>query len=440
MSVFVLDKCKKPLMPCSEKRARLLLERGRAVVHKKYPFTIRIKDRTVEGCGIQPVRIKIDPGSKTTGIALVREDGDDQHVLHLAEIEHRGSAIRKHMTQRAMFRRGRRSRNLRHRKPRFKNRRRSTGWLPPSLQSRVNNIESWVDRYRGIVPITALSVESVKFDMQKLEDPEISGIEYQWGELQGYEVREYLLEKWNRTCAYCGVKDVPLQIEHVVPKSRGGSNRISNLTLACGPCNDKKGSRPVEDFLAGNPVTLCKVMSHAKKSLAPAAAVNATRNVLVELLQSTGLPVETATGGQTKYNRTRFCIPKEHCLDAVCVGSMGSAQDWNQPVFAVKATGRGSYKRTRLNKYGFPRGYLMRQKSAHGFRTGDIVYARVPNGKAKGAHFGRVAIRATGWFDIQTSRGVIQGVSWKRCARLNRADGYGYHIEKRGRCYGEPGS
>src|SRR5919204_2752343 len=134
MSVFVLDKHKKPLMPCSEKRARLLLERRRGVVHRRYPFTIRLKERG--GGAVQAVRLKLDPGARTTGVALVREAGDGQHVLHLAEITHRGATIRKRMVQRAAFRQRRRSDNLRYRARRFANRRCPKGWLPPSLQSR----------------------------------------------------------------------------------------------------------------------------------------------------------------------------------------------------------------------------------------------------------------------------------------------------------------
>src|SRR6266702_2758248 len=137
MSVFVLDKRKKPLMPCSEKRARLLLERGKAVVHRRYPFTIRLKERV--GGAVQPVRLKVDPGAQTTGVALVREAGDGQHVLHLAEIAHRGATIRKRLQQRAAFRRRRRSAKLRYRPKRVDNRRRARGWLPPSLHARVDS-------------------------------------------------------------------------------------------------------------------------------------------------------------------------------------------------------------------------------------------------------------------------------------------------------------
>src|SRR5690349_4213126 len=92
MAVFVMDKRHQPLMPCSEKRARLLLERGRAVVHRRVPFTIRLKDRRVEDSVLQPVVLKLDPGAKTTGLAVARveaePEGEVHHALHLAELEH----------------------------------------------------------------------------------------------------------------------------------------------------------------------------------------------------------------------------------------------------------------------------------------------------------------------------------------------------------------
>jgi 5-methylcytosine-specific restriction endonuclease McrA len=82
--------------------------------------------------------------------------------------------------------------------------------------------------------------ELVRFHLQQLENPEFSGIEYQQGELPGYEVREYLLNKWERKCADCGVENIALQVEHIYPRAKGGSNRISNLCLACHSCNQKK--------------------------------------------------------------------------------------------------------------------------------------------------------------------------------------------------------
>jgi hypothetical protein len=154
MTVFVLDRRKKPLMPCSEKRARLLLERGRARVHRLVPFTIRLVDRLQENCVLQPIRLKLDPGSTTSGMTLVREEEtvDDTTgevlrkatVLMLLELKHRGHAIRDALTQRRAFRR--RRGNLRYRLARFDNRTRWEGLLPPSLQHRLDTTMTWVRR------------------------------------------------------------------------------------------------------------------------------------------------------------------------------------------------------------------------------------------------------------------------------------------------------
>lgn len=283
MSVFVLDRSSLPLMPCSEKRARKLLAAGRARVHRLVPFVIRLVDRHADSCAFQPLRIKLDPGSKTTGLALVRDTetvdtatGEIQRgaaVLSLLELVHRGRQISEALTARRNMRRRRRG-NLRYRAPRFLNRTRKAGWLAPSLQHRVVTTMAWVTRIRRWAPVTAISSELVRFDMQVLENPEISGVEYQQGALVGYEVREYLLEKWGRKCAYCDAAGVPLQIEHLHARARGGSNRISNLALACGPCNHKKAALPLEVFLAKDPKRLAAILSQAKRPLKDAAAVN----------------------------------------------------------------------------------------------------------------------------------------------------------------------
>jgi hypothetical protein len=193
MAVFVLDTQKHPLMPCTEKRARLLLERGRAVVVRLAPFTIRLKDRL--GGATQPLRLKLDPGSRVTGLALVREsetcDPDTgaverlEHGLWFGELAHRGQAIREALEQRRHYRRARRSRKTRYRAPRFLNRTRRAGWLPPSLQHRLDTTVNWLERLRRLAPITALSQELVRFDTQALQNPDISGVEYQQGELAG---------------------------------------------------------------------------------------------------------------------------------------------------------------------------------------------------------------------------------------------------------------
>ena len=432
MSVFVLDRQKNPLVPCSEKRARLLLARGRAVVIRVYPFTIRLKDRA--GSVTQEVVLKLDPGSKGTGIAVVRVSDQGQHVLNLMELVHRGRQISKALEQRRGCRRQRRSK-LRYRAPRFNNRTRPKGWLAPSLQHRVDTTQSIVNRMCSLVPVTGIAQELVRFDMQKLENPEISGVEYQQGTLLGYEVREYLLEKWGRECAYCGMTETPLEVEHIVPKSSGGSHRIGNLTIACHDCNQEKGSQTLATFfrssrrLKDKQARMDHVLQQCKRPLRDAAAVNATRWALFRSLQTTGLPVKVSTGGRTKFNRHRLSIPKTHALDAACVGEVEQVFDWQIPVLEIKAMGRGSYKRTRLTKHGFPRGYLMRQKSVHGFQTGDMVKAIVLAGKKAGTWQGRVAIRKTGSFNIQTLDGAVQGIHHRHCRLIQKADGFGYHIQ-----------
>lgn len=441
MAVFVLDKQKRPLMPCSEKRARLLLQRGRAVVHRRYPFTLRLRDRL--GGDTQPLLLGLDPGSRTTGLALMREAPaqDQRHVRCLFELMHRGFQIREALDKRRAFRRRRRAQNLRHRAPRFNNRTRPFGWLAPSLQHRVNTVISWVKRFQQLAPITSIIQELVRFDTQKLHRPEVSGVEYQQGSLLGYEVREYLLEKWGRECAYCGATNTPLEVEHIVSRRHGGSDRIGNLTLACHDCNQEKGVDALDTFFAtakglekrlmrhcqSAKTRLARVQRQCSKPLRDASAVNATRWALYRVLKTTGLPVEAASGGSTKFNRHRLGIPKTHALDAACVGTFASLHGWQSPTLAIKAMGRGSYQRTRLDRHGFPRGYLMRQKQIYGFQTGDMVKAMVPSGKNSGVHMGRVAIRKTGSFNIQTEKGVVQGISHRYCTTLQHGDGYRYH-------------
>ena len=439
MAVMVLDRTGKAVMPCTEKRARLLLARGRARVHRVVPFVIRLVDRQREDCALQPLRIKIDPGSKTTGLAVVRDaehlvpcTGKIQRgaiVLSLCELIHRGRQISEALTARSAMRRRRRGK-LRYRAPRFLNRdNKCKGWLAPSLQHRVDTTLAWVTRLQRWAPISAASSELVRFDMQELENPEISGIEYQQGTLFGYEVREYLLEKWGRKCAYCDVQHVPLNLDHLVPRASGGSNRVSNLALACVPCNQRKGAQPLQVFVKDH-ARLARIQAQAKRPLKDAAAVNTTRWALANALKATGLPVELASGGRTKFNRVQLGIPKSHALDAVCVGTVGFVSDTHKPTLTVKCAGRGSYQRTRLDKFGFPRGYLLRSKRVHGFGTGDMVRAKVPKGVKSGIHTGRVAIRATGSFNIQSQKSgvscVVQGISYKHCRIVQRNDGYGY--------------
>jgi 5-methylcytosine-specific restriction endonuclease McrA len=423
--VFVLDDRKVPLMPCEPARARRLLASGKAAVYRRVPFTI-ILNYVVEPDN-QPIEFKADPGSKTTGLALVGQFQRGNELLWAANLSHRGQAIKDNLSSRLALRRGRRARHTRYRAPRFLNRTRKAGWLPPSLQSRVDNVSSWLTKLCFRAPVSGCHIETVRFDMQKMVNPEISGTEYQRGELLGYEIREYLLEKWGHKCAYCDAKDTILEIEHIQPRSRGGSDRVSNLTIACHCCNQKKNNMPVEQFVTDK-ARLAKILKYAKAPLKDAAAVNATRYAVGNAVKAFGLPTSFWTGGRTKFNRSQQNYKKDHFIDAACVGESGASvaiPETTKPLL-IKATGRGTHQTVRTDKYGFPRNKAGRCKRVFGFQTGDLVRLEQPKGKYAGTHIGRLAgIRADGRLDIATLAGKVTA-SFKNFTLIQRGDGYAY--------------
>lgn len=424
--VFVVDEALRPLAPVHPGRARLLLKAGTAAVFKRYPFTLILR-RSVEQGAPEPLRLKLDPGSHTTGLALVEETSGK--VVWAAELTHQGQEVADRLRKRRAVRRSRRQRHTPYRQARYDNRCRKDGWLLPSMRSRVQNVVTWVQRLRRLCPITVLSMELVRFNTQAMQDPGFAGVAYQQGTLAGFEVKEYVLEKWNRRCAYCDGTGVPLQIEHIVPQSRGGSSRESNLTLSCVSCNTKKGTQDIRVFLAHDPGRLSRILAQIRTPLHDAAAVNTTRWALYERLVALGLPVEVGSGGRTKYNRSRQSIPKTHWTDAACVGASTPEElrNWQtiRPLL-MTATGRQCRQMCNVDKHGFPRGKPKGPSRSHGFRTGDMVRAVVTKGAHRGTYLGRVAIKTDGYFKLTTSSGVVEGVHARYCQALQRGDGYGY--------------
>jgi 5-methylcytosine-specific restriction endonuclease McrA len=411
--VFLLSGDRKPMNPIHPAHARELMEKGKAAVFRMYPFTLIMK-RVVDNIITYPLSLRIDPGSKFTGISLVNNRDE---VIWGMELQHRGSAIQDALETRKGVRRGRRARHTRYRQARFLNRKRSKGWLAPSLMHRVLTIETWVKRLIKFSPVAEIRQELVRFDLQQLENPEISGIEYSQGTLLGYNVREYLLNKWDRKCTYCSIENVPLQVEHIHPKAKGGSNRISNLCLACEKCNQKKGTQDVKVFLAKKPELLKKIELQAKRPLKDAAAVNSTRWKLFEVLKGTDLPVLTGSGGLTKFNRVRLELPKMHWIDAACVGVVDVLKFLTTKVLSVKATGHGCRRLVRMNKFGFPCS-KPRQTYFHGWQTGDIAIA--PNGEK-----GRVVVQSPTRLEIRVLGKRIGGkLDVFKC--IYKKDGYSY--------------
>lgn len=421
--VFVPDKNQNPLQPCAPARARKLLGKGRAVVHRRTPCTIRLRDRTVAESKVGGVQVGGDPGSQHTGIAVFTHRAGQRRGRYSIQLNHSDARIRKNMGQRAAYRRRRRSANLRYRPPRFSNRTRPRGWLTPSLRHRVDTTTSRVDRSARWAPVRAVHMERVAFDTHALSPGQpLEGIEYQQGTLHGYEVRGCLLAKFGRACVYCGAAKTPLNLDRVHPRSKGGSDRVSNLVLACVPCNQAKGHRPVAEFA---PDRAARILSRAKAPLRDATAAQSTRWALWRTLQER-TPPRVGSGGRTKWNRMCNQLPKTHTLDALVAGEADTVTETVGRVLVAGRTGRGSYARTRTDRYGFARLRLPRVKRFFTFATGDLVRAVVPAGKKAGSYTGRVAVRASGRFNITTARGTVQGIGHKHMRLLQRADGYGY--------------
>lgn len=396
--VPVLNMRGKPLMPTTPRKARILLEQVKAKVVNRTPFTIQLTYATGESK--QDITLGIDPGYSNIGYSAVSVCKE----LIAGEVTLR-SDIKRLLEKRAAYRRTRRSR-LWHREPRFNNRGKNNGWFAPSIQHKLDSHIKLIDRLENILPITKVVVEVASFDTQRMQNPEISGVEYQQGELQGYEVREYLLEKWHRKCAYCGKTGTPLEIEHIVPKSRGGSNRVSNLTIACHTCNQAKGKQTAEEF--GHP----KIQAKAKKTLKAAAFMNIVRKKLVAILDS-----HTTYGYVTKHNRIKLGLEKSHINDAFVIAG-GTNQIRSEYVHIskqVRRQNRSLYKANLLKGGRLKRNTV---KEVKGFKRFDKVKY---DNKECFIH----GLRSAGYFDVRSISGDKLGasVNSKKLTLLERAKG-----------------
>jgi len=427
--VFQLDANKRPLDMSHPARARKRQAQGKAATFRTYPYAL-IYHQALDSPKTKEYILKIDPGALWTGFAI--QCGED--IIFRMELKHRGFEIKESLAKRAGFRRSRRSRKIRYRQKRF-NRQKSEGWLPPSLRHRLETTRTWIKRFMALCPITTLEIEQVRFDLQKLENPEIEGCQYQQGTLLGYEIREYLLEKWGRACVYCSATNLPLQIEHIQAKSNRGSNRIGNLTLACPECNQNKGSQDIRDFLAAKPELLGRILAQAPQPLASATAVNATRLAIVEMAQGLCHNVKCWTGGRTKYNRVRQGLPKSHSIDAACVGESGANIKVlvAQPLI-IEAEGHGTRQAVRCNASGFPAlgkdGRPIKAKAGYRHcQSGDIVKFCLDKDR-KNARSGIYTARVK----TQTPKGFEVKINGSRVAQkmehlirfVHRNDGYAY--------------
>lgn len=234
MRVFVKNMRGEPLMPCSQRKARLLLKEGKAKIVDYKPFTIQLLSPTGEST--QDVHVGVDTGAKHIGIAVTSEN----KVLVKGEIELRDD-VHKNMENRALLRRTRRSRKTRYRQSRFLNRKRKDGWLPPTVQSKLDATFKWVDKFCKLVPNPTLHIEVGKFSIQKMVNETMEND----GCSDYYNSRYFIFARDEYTCQVCKKKNKILRTHHILYKSKGGTDRVDNLITVCNDChtseNHKKG-------------------------------------------------------------------------------------------------------------------------------------------------------------------------------------------------------
>ena len=372
--VCILDQNGNPLMPTKRLgKVYRLLKNNKAHIVNYEPFTVQL-DYEPKTHIIQPMTLGVDSGAIHSGYSVANEHRE----YYSAEVVARDN-ISKNLSDKNMYRRNRRSRKTRYRKPRFNNRKnKKKGWLPPSLEQKVNVQLHEIDHLHRYFPINNIIIEVAEFDIQKIKNPDISGKEYQQGTLSGYNIRNYLLEKHGRKCFYCGKAVSDFEVEHMLPKSKGGSNRIDNLTLSCHDCNQKKGTLTAEEFITQiltprKAALKVKQLPAEKRLFNYMAHMNATRWALYNTINDKYPSVQTTYGYITKYNRIQADLPKAHHIDAKCITGFSTVPSFDTTVVKVKMRRHNR----QLHRATFSKGHIRKAASLpkvmYGFQLYDIV-------------------------------------------------------------------
>jgi hypothetical protein len=356
VAVYVLNMRGQPLMPTTRRKARILLKEGKAQVVRRAPFTIQLLYATGEAK--QTIVLGIDAGYSIVGFSAVSE----QKELLAGEFILRKDVSKK-ITERSIYRRTRRGK-LWYRKPRFLNRvsSKKKGWFAPSITHKLESHIRLVEILKQLLPITKIIVEVASFDTQKLQNPGIKSIEYQQGSLFGFTVRNYLLEKWSHQCVYCKKRNIPLEIEHIIPKSRGGTDRINNLTISCRSCNLKKSNKLECECSTKIQKIITKIQQHAKVTYKAATFMTMMRKQLVERLNC-----RHTYGDHTKYHRTKIGLSKSHVNDAFVIA--GGKKHPRSQLFDVKQIRRNN-RSIQTNRKGFKPSI---RKQRYSYQPNDLV-------------------------------------------------------------------
>ena len=411
--VYVLNNDGQPIMPTeNHAKVRILLKTGRAKVIKRCPFTIQLQYRSTNYT--QKVSLGVDAGSKTVGVSATT----DTKVLYEAEIALRNDIVELLSTRREL-RRSRRNRKTRYRKPRFDNRRHNEGWLVPSVQNKVDTHLTALRKVNEILPVSKIIVEVAAFDIQKIKNPSISGVEYQQGELLDFaNLREYCFWRDNYTCQWCKgkSKNKILHMHHWNFWRGDHTNKPSSVITLCDTCNDSKNHKP-DGFLWGwEP----KITRSYKDATFMGIMRWSFYNKAKEIYVPKGIEVKLTYGYITKNTRIENGLSKEHYIDARCISGNLPAVS-NGTVYyqkKVRCHNRQIHKNTIL-KGGY-RKANQAAKYVKGYKLFDKV-------KYKGKEYTVFGRRTTGYFDIRTLDGkkVNKGsISYKKLKFIENQNSY----------------
>ena len=405
MLVYVLNKDGKPLMPCKPSKARKLLKNNKAKVVKREPFTIQL---LYGSSGYkQNIVLGVDAGSKHIGLSATTKIKE----LYAADIELRNDIVDLLSTRR-QNRRIRRNR-LRYREPRFNNRvhSKNKGWLAPRIEQKIQcHFKSVEDVYK-ILPVSKIIVEVASFDIQKIKNPEISGVEYQKGEqLDFWNVREYVLFRDNHICQCCNgkAKDTILNVHHIESRKTGG-NAPNNLITLCETCHKDYHNGIIE-----LPKTIRRGMSF-KDATFMGVMRWSFYNKLKELYPN----VKLTYGYITKDTRISNNLPKEHYIDARCISSNPNAEPLGYYFYKKKVRCHNR----QIHKANILKGGRKKLNQAPYLVKGFRLFDKVLYDNQECFIFGR---RSTGYFDLRKLDGtkIHNSASYKKINLLETRKGY----------------
>ena len=308
------------LMPCSQRKARLLLKEGKAKIVGYKPFIIQLLQATGETT--QDVHLGVDTGAKHIGIAVT----SGNKVLTKGEIELRDD-IHKNMMVRHQARRDRRNRNTRYRKARFLNRKRREGWLPPTVQSKLNATFMWIDRFYSLLPNPILHIEVGKFDIHKMINPDVVKEGYKNGQCAGYyDVRYFVFARDNYTCQVCKKRNKILRTHHIVYKSKGGTDRADNLITVCTDCHTS------ENHKVGGILYNWMIKHKRVKQYKEATFMNIVRKRTFEKYPNAIITY----GSETSPYRKGLGLNKTHYNDAIAISKIENIKENPNEYFYIK--------------------------------------------------------------------------------------------------------